>query len=128
MLNKLDYTQQILKQLPVDDRPSEEDALSIWWQDIRPAGGLRLSSEGCVVFNQLGIDSYEFDVPPSTPARANTLLILSNKLTCPYYIVISKKPRLVLFGSKEATMYSLYGDINRFIAAINHGPDVRNRV
>ena len=127
MLSKLDYTQQILKQLPAEERPTEEDALSMWWQDIRPDGGLRLSSEGCVIFDQLGITSYEFEIPPNTPARANTLLTLSNKLTCPYYIVISKKPRLVLFGSKEATLYSLYGDINRFIKAINSGPNVRNR-
>lgn len=127
MLSKLDYTRQILKQLPADKQPTEDDALSSWWQDIRPDGGLRLSAEGCVVFKRLGITSYEFEVPPSTPARANTLLILSNKLTCPYYIVLGKKPKLVLFGSKEATLYSLYGDINRFISAINHGPDARNR-
>ena len=127
MLSKLDYTRQILKQLPADECPSEEDALSMWWQDIRPDGGLRLSAEGCVLFDRLKIKGYEFEVPPNTPARANTLLILSNKLTCPYYIVVGKNPRLVLFGSKEATMYSLYGDINRFIAATNYGPDVRNR-
>lgn len=119
MLSKLDYTQQLLKQLPVNDCPSEEDALSMWWQDIRPDGGLRLSAEGCVLFGRLKITSYEFEIPPNTPARPSTLLILSNKLTCPYYIAIGKKPRLVLFGSKEATMYSLYGDINKFISAIN---------
>lgn len=127
MLSKLDYTRQILKQLPANEQLPEEDALSLWWQDIRPDGGLRLSPEGCVVFKRLGIDSYEFEIPVNTPARANTLLILSNKLTCPYYIAMGKKPKLVLYGSKEATLYSLYGDINRFIAAINHGPDARNR-
>lgn len=127
MLSKLDYTRQILKQLPADKRPTEDDALSTWWQDIRPDGGLRLSPEGCVLFKKLGIVSYDFEIPRSTPVRANTLLILGNKLTCPYYIAISKTPVLMLFGSKEATMYSLYGDINRFISAINHGPDARNR-
>jgi len=127
MLSKLDYTQQILKQLPLGDRPTEDDALTTWWQDIRPDGGLRLSPEGCVIFIRLGITNYEFEIPPSTLARANTLLILSNKLTCPYYIMMSKKPRLLLFGSKEATMYSLYGDIDKFIVAINSGPNVRNR-
>lgn len=120
MLSKVDYTRQIIKQLPADERPTEQDALSMWWQDIRPDSGLRLSSEGCVIFDQLKIKSYEFEIPPDTPTRANTLLILSNKLTCPYYIVIGKKPRLVLFGSKEATMYSLYGDINRFISALKN--------
>ena len=86
---------------------------------MRPDSGLRLSTEGCVVFKQLGIAAYDFDIPASAPVRANTLLVLNNKLTCPYYLVHGKKPKLVLYGSKEATMYSLYGDINRFIASIN---------
>ena len=62
MLSKLDYTRQILKQLPADECPSEEDALSMWWQDIRPDGGLRLSAEGCVLFDRLKIKGYEFEV------------------------------------------------------------------
>lgn len=119
MLSKLDYTQQILKQLPVDDQLSEDYALSLWWYDIRPDSGLRLSAEGCIVFGLAGIVSYEFDVPLDTPAKPVTLLVLNKKLTCPYYIAVGKKPRLVLFGSKEATMYSLYGDVNKFIASIN---------
>jgi hypothetical protein len=119
MLSKLDYTQQILKQLPEGVRPSEDYAVSVWWQDIRPEGGLRLSPEGCVVFKQVGITPYEFEVPPGTPTRANTLLILNRKLTCPYYITLGKKPKLILYGSKEATMYSLYGDVNRFIKGLN---------
>lgn len=126
MLSKRDYTRQIIKQLPAGTW-EEDYALSVWWQDIRPEGGLRLSPEGCTVFIRLGIDRYEFEIPPDTSVRTGVLLILSNKLTCPYYIVVGKKPKLILFGSKEATMYSLYGDINRFIAAINHGPDARNR-
>jgi hypothetical protein len=115
MSNKLSYTQQLLTQLPEDERPSEEDALSAWWQDIRPEGGLRLSSEGCVIFNRLGISKYEFDVPAHTPSRADVLLVLNKKLECPYYFVLGKKPRLVFFGSKEAMMYSLYGDITKFV-------------
>jgi len=126
MLSKLDYTQQILKQLPEDDRPSEDYALSVWWQDIRPEGGLRLSPEGCVIFKRVGIAAYEFVVPPSTPAIASTLLILNKKLTCPYYIITGKNSKIVFYGSKEATMYSLYGDINRFIAAINLWPSVHS--
>ena len=118
MLSKLDYTQQILKQLPADERLSEEDALASWWQDIRPDGGLRLSPEGCVVFNFLNISSYEFEVPPSTPAQAGTLLVLNKKLTCPYYLKLGKAPKIVFFGAKEATMYSLYGDINKFVSAL----------
>ena len=119
MLSKLDYTRQLLTQIPEGERPSEDYALSVWWQDIRPDSGLRLSAEGCVIFKQLGIAAYEFEIPPGAPVRPNTLLVLNNKLTCPYYLVIGKKPKLVLYGSKEATMYSLYGDINRFIVSIS---------
>jgi hypothetical protein len=118
MLSKLDYTQQLLKQLPEDGKPSEEVALLIWWQDIRPDGGLRLSAEGCVLFNRLNITAYEFEIPVGAPVQANTLLVLNNKLTCPYYIVHGKRPKLVLYGSKEATMYSLYGDIRKFINSL----------
>jgi hypothetical protein len=115
MLSKLDYTRQIIKQMSEDERPTEEDALSMWWQDIRPEGGLRLSSEGCVTFNNVGIKSYEFEVPPSIPAKPIILITLNEKLTCPYYIVLGKRPRLIFFGSKEATWYALYGDINKFV-------------
>lgn len=119
MLSKLDYTRQILKQLPADLRPSEDYALSVWWQDIRPEGGLRLSPEGCVIFKQAGVAAYEFEIPPSTPAKVGTLLILNKKLTCPYYIITGKNPKIVFYGSKEATMFALYGDIQKFLQGIS---------
>jgi hypothetical protein len=55
------------------------------------------------------------------PAIPGRLLTLDRKLTCPYYISLGKKPKLLLFGSREATMYSLYGDIDKFIKGIARG-------
>ena len=118
MLTKLDYTRKLLSQLAEPDRVSEHEALDSWWRDARYKTCLRLSSEGYDIFRSLGISSYNFELSSDVSTRASVLLVLSRKLTCPYYIHIGKKPSLVLFGSKEATMYSLYGDINRFIKAL----------
>lgn len=118
MLTKLDYTRKLLSQLAEQDRVPEYQALEAWWRDIRYETCLRLSAEGYSVFNDLSISGYEFELQPNILTRANILLILSRKLTCPYYIHIGKKPCLILFGSKEATMYSLYGDIIRFVKAL----------
>ena len=36
-------------------------------------------------------------------------------------ISLGKKPKLLLFGSREATMYSLYGDIDKFLKGLARG-------
>lgn len=107
----------MLAQLP-DNQTTLELAMQDWWQDIRPNGGLRLSVYGFDVFNQLEVSRYEFEVPGSMPTFPNQLITLNNKLTCPYYIRLGKKPKLILFGSQEAIMMSLYGDIERFIRGL----------
>lgn len=117
MSTKLEFTRQMLAQLP-DNQTTLELAMQDWWQDIRPNGGLRLSVYGFDVFNQLEVSRYEFEVPGSMPAKPNQLITLNNKLTCPYYIRLGKKPKLILFGSQEAIMMSLYGDIERFIRGL----------
>ena len=108
----------MLAQLP-DNQTTLELAMQDWWQDIRPNGGLRLSVYGFDVFNQLEVSRYEFEVPSSMPAKPNQLITLNNKLTCPYYIRPGKKPKLILFGSQEAIMMSLYGDIEKFIRGLS---------
>jgi hypothetical protein len=118
MTTKLEFTQQMLAQLP-DNQPTVELAIQDWWQDIRPVSGLRLSMQGFDIFNQLGVMYYEFEVPPSMPNKPNQLITLNNKLTCPYYIKPGKNPKLILFGSQEAIMMSLYGDIERFIRGLS---------
>jgi len=119
MLTRLDVTRKLLAQLPEQERVLEDQALSDWWRDARNDNCLRLTAQGYSIFEILNIAGYRFDIPPGVPSRASILLILSRKLTCPYYIHIGKTPSLILFGSQEATMYSLYGDINRFVTALN---------
>ena len=108
----------MLAQLP-DNQTTLELAVQDWWQDIRPNGGLRLSVYGFDVFNLLEVSRYEFEVPASMPTKPNQLITLNNKLTCPYYIKPGKKPKLILFGSQEAIMMSLYGDIEKFIRGLS---------
>ena len=119
MFNKQQLTQQILNQLPEDDRPSFDQAMKSWWQDIRDDGGLRLSLSGYDSFNFRNIDRHEFEVPPSTPALPRQLIILNKKLDCPYYLTLGKKPKLIIFGSKQAVMYAMYGDLEKFLKYLN---------
>ena len=114
MLNKLYYTQQLLKLLPdnhFDHGITDDVAMRSWWQDFRSDSGLRLSLEGDNIMRELKIESWSFELP--VPYKGNPrqvlpgpaeLLLLNKKLTCPYFLQISKTPTLVLYGSKEATM------------------------
>jgi hypothetical protein len=119
MFNKSQLTQQILAQLPEDDRPSFEQAMKTWWQDIRDDSGLRLSISGYDAFTHLKIQCHEFDVSPSMPALPRHLITLNKKLDCPYYLQLGKKPKLIIFGSQQAVMYAMYGDLEKFLGYLN---------
>lgn len=119
MLNKIILTQQLLNQLKWEFKPTLDDTLKEWWKNPGKHAGLRLTAEGFFVFHLLEISHYEFDVPASMPTLPGQLLTLDRKLTCPYYITLGKKPKLLLFGSKEAMMYSLYGDLEKFLRGIS---------
>jgi hypothetical protein len=113
MPNKSQLTQQLLDQLPADDRPSFEWALKSWWQDLRDDGGLRLSISGYDVFKFLSIEQYEFDF--TKVLSPSLLMTLNRKLDCPYYIKVGKTPRLIMFGSQQSIMYAMYGDLEKFL-------------
>jgi len=118
MPNKQDYTRQFLSQLPETERVTPEQAMVAWWQDIRVSGGLRLSYEGYQLLEKLKIEHFDFELPRGANNRPAILVALNQALSCPYFISVTKNPKIVFFGSKEATMYSLYGDIARFAAAL----------
>jgi hypothetical protein len=113
MPSKQQLTQQLLNQLPADDRPSFEWALKSWWQDLRDDGGLRLSISGYDVFKFLSIEQYEFDF--TKVLSPSLLMILNRKLDCPYYLKAGKTPKLIIFGSQQAIMYAMYGDLEKFL-------------
>jgi len=113
MPSRSQLTQQLLNQLPADDRPSFEWALKSWWQDLRDDGGLRLSISGYDTFTCLSIEQYEFNfIKVLSPSL---LMTLNRKLDCPYYLKAGKTPKLIIFGSQQAIMYAMYGDLEKFL-------------
>lgn len=117
MLNKHEITQSLIKQL--EDAPPLSTALRHWWHDPRENSGLRLSTQGMAVFRKLDMEHHFFEIPPLKPGQ---LLTLNRYLSCPYYLQPAARNRavwlLTLFGGKEATMYTLYGDIQKFLRGI----------
>lgn len=115
MLNKTVVTQQLIDKLETSIRPSVEQALKEWWVNIRDSGGMRLSEAGYIVFNILEIQRWEYDLHEYKPLKPRLYLTLDQKLTCPYYIHDRKNAQLILFGSQEAMMLSLYGNLDQYI-------------
>lgn len=115
MVNKEELTRRLIDQLQGEDRPDFETALMCWWQDWRTDAGLRLSTEGRDLMDLLEYESYRFEIPMVIAVVPRNLLILDKKLTCPYHIRLGKKPQLTLYGSKEATLFALFNDPDKFM-------------
>jgi hypothetical protein len=113
MPSKQYLTQQLLNQLPADERPSFEQAMKSWWQDIRDDSGLRLSISGYDAFKFLKIELHDFEF--NKALSPSLLMTLNRKLDCPYYLKVGKTPKLILFGSQQAVMYAMYGDMEKFL-------------
>ena len=118
MPNKAAITQRLIEQLDSQDRPDLETATTAWWMDWRTDKGLRLTTEGRDLFDHLGYESHCFEIPNIIAIIPKNLLILERKLTCPYHIQLGKKPRLTLYGSKEATLFALFNDPVKFMALL----------
>jgi hypothetical protein len=119
MLNKFTLTAELIHHYP--DAPTVDDAMRTWWQNIREDGGLRLTYEGYHVFsNFLELSSYTFELPEKLLTPKN-LIALDRRMTCPYYIVNNRKHNhMVMFGSREAMMAVLHGDMQQFIKSLSY--------
>lgn len=119
MLNKFALTAELIHHYP--DAPSVDDAMRTWWQNIREDGGLRLTYEGYRVFSDcLELNSYTFELPEKLLTPKN-LIALDRRMTCPYYMVNNRKfNKLVMFGSKEAMMAVLHGNMQQFITSLSY--------
>ena len=113
MSSKKEITLRLLESLAEEDRLTYDQALVDWWMIFTKEDGLRLTEHGYNILRKQGIVSYGFAVPKIF--RMGDLLVLSRKLDCPYYIEPGKTPVLYLFGSTQATMYAMYGDLKKFL-------------
>lgn len=122
---KLSITLGLLEQVPEDRREPWDQALVTWWANIRPEGGLRLTRHGYEILHDvLQYESWSLDLAnEDTGYRARidkrTILDLDRKLEWPYYLDFNprkKTRRIVFFGSREAMMATMYGDLKKWLS------------
>lgn len=107
-----ELTAKVITLLPDQEILPLDQALVSWWSNFKPDGGFRLSNEGFRIFcDVLELEHWQFELPP---LNFKVILELDQKLSSPYYLQ-PRKRTLILFGSKEAMMASLYGDIKAWL-------------
>lgn len=117
MRDKLKLTQALVANLPAEFAEPVEVAVRTWWANIRKTGGMRLTEHGFYVFSRvLDLAHYELEIKPA-PGNKRIVLTLDRKLQSPYYIRIDKRipTSVYMFGSREAVVAQLYGDLEKFL-------------
>ena len=115
--DKRKLTEELVKHLPEQFKITAEEALAMWWHNLRAGGGMRLTNIGYQTFTKiLELERYEYNVKPFD-ITSRMIIALDRKLQQPWYVIFHKQmPKtLVFFGSKEAMMANLYGDLKRFL-------------
>lgn len=118
MRNKLRLTQKLVSEMPAKNQITVDQAKITWWFNIRKNGGMRLTSIGYQAFSEaLDIESYEYEIEDLTEFNQQMILDLDRKIQTPYYIKAVKGiPRKVIFfGSREAVMVRLYGNLKQYL-------------
>jgi hypothetical protein len=120
--NKQKLTEELVKQLDLDLGVTVKRAMHSWWFNIRKNGGMRLTSPGYQIFcEDLDLTRYEFAIADPHDFNQHTILDLDKKMQMPYYIHAVKgiPKKIVFFGSREAVMVNLYGDLKKFLDNYN---------
>lgn len=94
-----------------------DSAMLCWWQDHRDHGGMRLTANGHEQFQAAGLESWQHDIDSLT-WTPTVLLVLKQHLPMPYFLKTGRKHSITFYGSREAAMLTLYGDIDRFVSAL----------
>ena len=116
--DKKKLTQELISLLPDEQRISVESAMPAWWFNIRRNGGMRLTGLGYQVFTEdLELEHYSYAIDNPLLFNQQTILKLDRKMQMPYYISAVKgvPKKIVFFGSKEAVMVNLYGNLQQFL-------------
>jgi len=116
--DKKKLTQELVVLLPGAQRISPASAFSAWWYNLRSTGGLRLTTLGYITFvDYLDLAQYEFRIEDAHEFNLRTIIALDRRLELPYYIVIKKSVpvSVIFFGSKEAMLVNLYGNLQKFL-------------
>jgi hypothetical protein len=116
--DKKKLTEELIALLPDEQRISLESAMPAWWFNIRRNGGMRLTGLGYQTFiDDLELEHYSYSIDNPLLFNQQTILTLDRKMQMPYYIGATKgiPKKIVFFGSKEAVMVNLYGNLQQFL-------------
>jgi hypothetical protein len=119
--DKLAITQKLVDLLPPDAWTVDQARIT-WWYNIRDTGGMRLTKHGFDAFvTELDLEYYEYTIPDPEKFTQRTILALDRNLQMPYYMLREKTTytKLYFFGSREAVLANLYGDLDRFLNNYN---------
>jgi len=117
--NKSKLTQELVNLIPEDQRPTVDLIFPVWWYNLRKNGGMRLTTMGYKTFIEiLKIEHYDFVIDDPMSISQQLILKLDRKLQMPYYIHAVKgiPKKIVFFGSREAMLARLYGDLDKFLS------------
>lgn len=118
---KLEIVLRLMPQVPVTRQHSVEQAMNTWWANLRSRGGMRLTAVGFdILHTVLAIESWELDFTHSTKVNftKRIMLDLDRKLHWPYYLDVNmrrQRRHMIFFGSREAMMATMYGDLEAFL-------------
>jgi len=124
---KFSITLGLLEQVPEALREPWDRAMTTWWVNLRPEGGMRLTRHGYEIFHDvLQLESWSLDLSSEnngfrTRLDKRTVLDLDRKCEWPYYLDINprkKIKRIIFFGSREAMMATMYGDLKTWLDSI----------
>ena len=118
MRDKRKLTKELIALLPEEQRISLESAIPSWWFNLRRNGGMRLTGLGYQAFSEdLELEHYSYEIDNPLLFNQQTILKLDRKMQMPYYIHAVKgvPKKIIFFGSKEAVMINLYGNLQQFL-------------
>ena len=118
MRDKRKLTTELVALLPTAKAMTVDKAMSTWWFNLRKNGGLRLTGPGYVAFvADLDLEHYEYAIADPMQFNQQTILKLDRKMQMPYYVHAVKgvPKKIVFFGSREAVMVNLYGNLEQFL-------------
>ena len=118
MRDKRKLTEELIALLPDQQRVNLESALPSWWFNLRRNGGMRLTSTGYqTLAEDLELEHYSYNIDDPHTFNKQLILKLDRKMQMPYYIHAVKgiPKRIVFFGSQEAVMVNLYGNLAQFL-------------
>ena len=116
--NKKKLTEELVNQLDPELGYTFKRSIHTWWFNIRNNGGMRLTTAGYRAFcDELDLTHYEFPINDPHAFNQQLILEMDSKLQMPYYISATKgiPKKIAFFGSKEAIMINLYGDLKKYL-------------